>query len=559
MLPEGTGYRARTRFAKFFNLPELMTIFKEVADIKTSDQLHLPVPEAKFETVLVKPSEIQKEMVQSLSERAGKINAGQVDPSEDNMLCVTNDGRKIGLDQRLMNPMLPDDPGSKVNACVGNVLRIWEEGKADRLTQLLFCDLSTPKGDGQFNIYDDVKKKLLAAGVPESEVAFIHTADTEAKKKELFSKVRTGKVRILLGSTSKMGAGTNVQDRLVAVHHLDVGWKPSDMTQRNGRIIRQGNKNKTVHIFNYVTEGTFDSYMFQTLENKQRFISQIMTSKSPVRSCEDVDEQVLSYAEVKALCAGNPLIKEKTNLEVEVAKLKILKADYQSQRYRLEDRLLKDFPASIQYKQSEIADLRRDTETAKAHPQGKEFCGIEIRGMHFDDKLAAGERLLTACQEMPSGEAVTLGNYRGFGLDLQFDSFRNEYQAILRGETSHFVSLGTDARGNLTRIDNALDNLPERVEQAENALQALYQQRDAAQAELEKPFPQEEELAAKSARLAELDSLLNMDAHPEPEEDITEPEPGQKQKPSVLAELKAAVSERSPTQPKAHKKEAQER
>ena len=559
LAPEGTGYRARTRFAKFFNLPELMTIFKEVADIKTSDQLHLPVPEAKFETVLVKPSEIQKEMVQSLSERAGKINAGQVDPSEDNMLCVTNDGRKIGLDQRLMNPMLPDDPGSKVNACVGNVLRIWEEGKEDRLTQLLFCDLSTPKGDGQFNIYDDVKKKLLAAGVPESEVAFIHTADTEAKKKELFSKVRTGKVRILLGSTSKMGAGTNIQDRLVAVHHLDVGWKPSDMTQRNGRIIRQGNKNKTVHIFNYVTEGTFDSYMFQTLENKQRFISQIMTSKSPVRSCEDVDEQVLSYAEVKALCAGNPLIKEKTNLEVEVAKLKILKADYQSQRYRLEDRLLKDFPASIQYKQSEIAALRRDAETAKAHPQSKEFCGIEIRGMHFDDKLAAGERLLTACQEMPSAEAVALGSYRGFGLDLQFDSFRNEYQAILRGETSHFVSLGTDARGNLTRIDNALDNLPERVEQAENALQALYQQRDAAQAELEKPFPQEEELAVKSARLAELDSLLNMDAHPEPEEDITEPEVNRKQKPSVLAELKAAVSERSPTQPKAHKKEAQER
>ena len=558
LAPEGTGYRARTRFAKFFNLPELMTIFKEVADIKTSDQLHLPVPEAKFETVLVKPSEIQKEMVQSLSERAGKINAGQVDPSEDNMLCVTNDGRKIGLDQRLMNPMLPDDPGSKVNACVGNVLRIWEEGKADRLTQLLFCDLSTPKGDGQFNIYDDVKKKLLAAGVPESEVAFIHTADTEAKKKELFSKVRTGKVRILLGSTSKMGAGTNVQDRLVAVHHLDVGWKPSDMTQRNGRIIRQGNKNKTVHIFNYVTEGTFDSYMFQTLENKQRFISQIMTSKSPVRSCEDVDEQVLSYAEVKALCAGNPLIKEKTNLEVEVAKLKILKADYQSQRYRLEDRLLKDFPASIQYKQSEIAGLRRDTETAKAHPQGKEFCGIEIRGMHFDDKLAAGERLLAACQEMPSAEAVTLGSYRGFGLDLQFDSFRNEYQAILRGETSHFVSLGTDARGNLTRIDNALDNLPERVEQAENALQALYQQRDAAQAELEKPFPQEEELATKSARLAELDSMLNIDAHPEPEQDVAESESGQKRKSSVLAELKAAAAEK-PTSNKQHKKEAQER
>ena len=556
LAPEGTGYRARTRFAKFFNLPELMTIFKEVADIKTSDQLHLPVPEAKFETVLVKPSEIQKEMVQSLSERAGKINAGKVDPSEDNMLCVTNDGRKIGLDQRLMNPMLPDDPGSKVNACVGNVLRIWEEGKEQRLTQLLFCDLSTPKGDGQFNIYDDVKKKLLATGVPESEVAFIHTADTEAKKKELFSKVRTGKVRILLGSTSKMGAGTNVQDRLVAVHHLDVGWKPSDMTQRNGRIIRQGNRNKEVQVYNYVTEGTFDAYLYQTLENKQRFIGQIMTSKSPVRSCEDVDEQVLSYAEVKALCAGNPLIKEKMNLDVEVAKLKVLKADHQSQRYRLEDRLLKDFPASIQYKQSEIAAVRRDAETAKNHPQGKEFCGIEIRGMHFDDKLAAGERLLAACQEMPSAEAVTLGSYRGFGLDLQFDSFRNEYQAILRGETSHFVSLGTDARGNLTRIDNALDNLPERVEQAENALQALYQQRDAAQVELEKPFPQEEELAAKSARLAELDALLNMDAHPEPEQDVAES--GQKQKSSVLAELKAAAAEK-PISNKQHKKEAQER
>ena len=402
LAPEGTGYRARTRFAKFFNLPELMTMFKEVADIKTSDQLHLPVPEAKFETVLVKPSEIQKEMVQSLSERAGKINAGIVDASEDNMLCVTNDGRKIGLDQRLMNPLLPDDPNSKLNACVRNVLRIWEEGKEERLTQLLFCDLSTPKGDGQFNVYDDVKKKLLAVGVPETEVAFIHTADTEAKKKELFSKVRTGQVRILLGSTAKMGAGTNVQDRLVAVHHLDVGWKPSDMTQRNGRIIRQGNRNKTVQIYNYVTEGTFDAYLFQTLENKQRFIGQIMTSKSPVRSCEDVDEQVLSYAEVKALCAGNPLIKEKMNLDVEVAKLKVLKADHQSQKYRLEDKLLKEFPASIQCQKAEIAALQQDAKTAEANPQVKDgFCGMSIKGMHFDDKLAAGERLLLACKELP--------------------------------------------------------------------------------------------------------------------------------------------------------------
>ena len=562
LAPEGTGYRARTRFAKFFNLPELMTMFKEVADIKTSDQLHLPVPEAKFETVLVKPSEIQKEMVQSLSERAGKINAGIVDASEDNMLCVTNDGRKIGLDQRLMNPLLPDDPNSKLNACVRNVLRIWEEGKEERLTQLLFCDLSTPKGDGQFNVYDDVKKKLLAVGVPETEVAFIHTADTEAKKKELFSKVRTGQVRILLGSTAKMGAGTNVQDRLVAVHHLDVGWKPSDMTQRNGRIIRQGNRNKTVQIYNYVTEGTFDAYLFQTLENKQRFIGQIMTSKSPVRSCEDVDEQVLSYAEVKALCAGNPLIKEKMNLDVEVAKLKVLKADHQSQKYRLEDKLLKEFPASIQRQKVEIVALQQDAKTAEANPQVKDgFCGMTVKGMHFEDKLAAGERLLLACKEMPTAETVTLGSYRGFGLDLRFDTFRNEYQAVLRGASSHFVPLGTDARGNLTRLDNVLDSFPDRIARAENQLQTLYQQRDAAQVEVEKPFPKEAELAEKSARLAELDTLLNMESRPEPEQDMSEAELDERSeghRPSVLAGLKAAAAEK-PARDKPQKKEEPER
>ena len=556
LAPEGTGYRARTRFAKFFNLPELMTMFKEVADIKTSDQLHLPVPEAKFETVLVKPSEIQKEMVQSLSERAGKINAGMVDASEDNMLCVTNDGRKIGLDQRLMNPLLPDDPNSKLNACVRNVLRIWEEGKSDKLTQLLFCDLSTPKGDGQFNVYDDVKKKLLAAGVPETEVAFIHTADTEAKKKELFSKVRTGQVRILLGSTAKMGAGTNVQDRLVAVHHLDVGWKPSDMTQRNGRIIRQGNRNKTVQIYNYVTEGTFDAYLWQTLENKQRFIGQIMTSKSPVRSCEDVDEQVLSYAEVKALCAGNPLIKEKMNLDVEVAKLKVLKADHQSQKYRLEDKLLKEFPASIQCQKAEIAALQQDAKVAEDNPQVKDgFCGMTVKGMHFEDKLVAGERLLLACKEMPTAETVTLGSYRGFGFDLRFDTFRNEYQAVLRGASSHFVPLGTDARGNLTRLDNALDNFPDRIARAENQLQTLYQQRDAAQVEVEKPFPKEAELAEKSARLAELDTLLNMEGRPESEREKPEVEQGER-RPSVLAGLKVAAAEKSAPN-KQHKKEAE--
>ena len=556
LAPEGTGYRARTRFAKFFNLPELMTMFKEVADIKTSDQLHLPVPEAKFETVLVKPSEIQKEMVQSLSERAGKINAGMVDPSEDNMLKITSDGRKIGLDQRLMNPLLPDDPNSKLNACVRNVLRIWEEGKEERLTQLLFCDLSTPKGDGQFNVYDDVKKKLLAVGVPESEVAFIHTADTEAKKKELFSKVRTGQVRILLGSTAKMGAGTNVQDRLVAVHHLDVGWKPSDMTQRNGRIIRQGNRNKTVQIYNYVTEGTFDAYLFQTLENKQRFIGQIMTSKSPVRSCEDVDEQVLSYAEVKALCAGNPLIKEKMNLDVEVAKLKVLKADHQSQKYRLEDKLLKEFPASIQRQKVEIAALQQDAKVVESNPQVKDgFCGMTVKGMHFEDKLAAGERLLLACKEMPTAETVTLGSYRGFGLDLRFDTFRNEYQAVLRGATSHFVPLGTDARGNLTRLDNALDSFSDRIARAENQLQTLYQQRDAAQQEVQKPFPKEAELAKKSARLAELDTLLNMESRPEPEREEPETEQSER-RPSVLAGLKTAAAEKS-TPNKQHKKEAE--
>ena len=360
LAPEGTGYRARTRFAKFFNLPELMSMFKEVADIKTSDQLHLPVPEAKFETVVAKPSEIQKEMVQELSKRAAEIHSGAVDASVDNMLCVTNDGRKIGLDVHLMNPMLPDDPNSKLNVCVQNVLKIWEEGKDQKLTQLLFCDLSTPKNDGNFNVYDDIRKKLVAAGVPENEIEFIHNADTEAKKAALFSKVRSGDVRVLLGSTAKMGAGTNVQSRLVAVHHLDVGWKPSDMTQRNGRIIRQGNMNKEVKVFNYVTEGTFDSYLFQTLENKQRFISQIMTSKSPVRSCEDVDEQALSYAEIKALCAGNPLIKEKMDLDVQVAKLKVLKADHQSQKFRLQDKLLTKFPADIQETNAHIAGLKAD-------------------------------------------------------------------------------------------------------------------------------------------------------------------------------------------------------
>ena len=550
LAPEGTGYRARTRFAKFFNLPELMSMFKEVADIKTSDQLHLPVPEAKFETVVAKPSEIQKEMVQELSKRAAEIHSGAVDASVDNMLCVTNDGRKIGLDVRLMNPMLPDDPNSKLNVCVQNVLKIWEEGKDQKLTQLLFCDLSTPKNDGNFNVYDDIRKKLVAAGVPENEIEFIHNADTEAKKAALFSKVRSGDVRVLLGSTAKMGAGTNVQSRLVAVHHLDVGWKPSDMTQRNGRIIRQGNMNKEVKVFNYVTEGTFDSYLFQTLENKQRFISQIMTSKSPVRSCEDVDEQALSYAEIKALCAGNPLIKEKMDLDVQVAKLKVLKADHQSQKFRLQDKLLTKFPADIQETNAHIAGLKADAQLADAHPQGKEeFCGMTIKGVTYDEKKTAGERLVLACSELPNAEEKVIGSYRGFELSLRFDAFRTEYQALLKGQRKYTVPLGNDPLGNITRLDNALNNFPERINSAENELATLHQQQAAAQIEVEKPFPQEEELAEKSARLAELNAQLDVDekSH-EPEQDEEEQE-NVSRRPSVLAALEEKSDKPEPVKP----------
>ena len=535
LAPEGTGYRARTRFAKFFNLPELMNMFKEVADIKTSDQLHLPVPDAKFETVVVQPSDYQQDMVADLSERAAAVHSGMVDPSEDNMLKITGDGRKLGLDQRLINPLLPDDPESKLNACVQNVLRIWEEGKADRLTQLLFCDLSTPKNDGTFNVYDDIKAKLIATGVPEKEIAFIHDADSEAKKKELFAKVRTGQVRVLMGSTQKMGAGTNCQDRLVALHHLDVGWRPSDMTQRNGRIIRQGNQNKEVQIYQYVTEGTFDAYLYQTLENKQKFISQIMTSKSPVRSCDDVDEQALSYAEIKALCAGNPLIKEKMDLDIDVARLKVLKADHQSQQYRMEDKLLKYFPAEIERQTGYIRGFEADIQTVTTHPQIVEgFCGMEILGKHYMEKEDAGEMILAACKEMKATEPIPLGSYRGFQMELSFDSFRHDFDITLKGAVSHRVSLGTDARGNIIRLDNALSSIPEKLEKAHEQLTNLQNQQEATRAELGKPFPQEAELAEKSARLAELDAALNMeDSMPEREE------AEQADKPSVLADLKA--------------------
>ena len=553
LAPEGTGYRARTRFAKFFNLPELMAMFKEAADIKTSDQLNLPVPQAKFETVVVKPSEIQQDMVQALSERAAEVHSGSVDPSVDNMLKITSDGRKIGLDQRLMNSALPDDPNSKLNACVNNVLRIWNDTKEQKLTQLIFCDMSTPKGDGSFNVYDDIRSKLLNAGVPEQEIEFIHNADTENKKAELFSKVRSGQVRVLLGSTAKMGAGTNVQTLLVAVHHLDVGWRPSDMTQRNGRIIRQGNQNKQVYVYNYVTESTFDAYLYQTLENKQKFISQIMTSKSPMRSCDDIDEQALSYAEIKALCAGDPRIREKMDLDVQVAKLKVLRGDFQNQKYRLEDKLLKTFPEEIQKQKTRIAALQQDSQIAATHPQDKEnFCGMTIKGMVYDDKKAAGERLLLARQEMPNADMMLLGTYRGFELNIRFDSFKNEHQAVLRAELSYPVSLGDDARGNITRLDNAIDNFADRIADAENALQNLEQQKQAAEVEVAKPFAQEEELAEKSARLAELNALLNIDrdrssSQDTPEESKETEAPATR--PSVLAALGEKTNQPEPVKP----------
>ena len=553
LAPEGTGYRARTRFAKFFNLPELMAMFKEAADIKTSDQLHLPVPDAKFETVVVKPSEIQQDMVQALSERAAEVHSGSVDPSVDNMLKITSDGRKIGLDQRLMNSALPDDPNSKLNACVNNVLRIWNDTKEQKLTQLIFCDMSTPKGDGSFNVYDDIRTKLLNAGVPEQEIEFIHNADTENKKAELFSKVRSGQVRVLLGSTAKMGAGTNVQTLLVAVHHLDVGWRPSDMTQRNGRIIRQGNQNKQVYVYNYVTESTFDAYLYQTLENKQKFISQIMTSKSPMRSCDDIDEQALSYAEIKALCAGDPRIREKMDLDVQVAKLKVLRGDFQNQKYRLEDKLLKTFPEKIQKQKTRIAALQQDSQIAAAHPQDKEnFCGMTIKGMVYDDKKAAGERLLLARQEMPNADMMLLGTYRGFELNIRFDSFKNEHQAVLRAELSYPVSLGDDARGNITRLDNAIDNFADRIADAENALQNLEQQKQAAEVEVAKPFAQEEELAEKSARLAELNALLNIDRDRSSSQDApeeTEETETPATRPSVLAALGEKTNQPEPVKP----------
>ena len=545
LAPEGTGYRARTRFAKFFNLPELMNLFKEVADIKTADQLNLPRPTAHYETVVVKPSAYQQEMVQALSERAAAVHSGAVDPSVDNMLRITSDGRKLGLDQRLMNPFLPDDPGSKVNACVQNIVRIWREGAAEKLTQLVFCDLSTPRGKAasekdaadadtlladetgseNFNVYDDIRAKLIAQGIPKEQIAFIHEANTEVRKKELFAKVRSGQVRVLMGSTAKMGAGTNVQDRLAASHDLDCPWRPGDLEQRAGRIVRQGNRNKDVYIYRYVTEATFDAYLWQTVVNKQKFISQIMTSKSPVRACDDVDETALSYAEIKALCAGDPRIREKMDLDVDVARLRLMKADHQSQQYRLEDQLLKVFPRQLEQDAQLLEGFAQDRETLAAHPEPEaEFCGLTIRGSLIEEKEAAGKAILAACKEAAQGNPVEFGAYRGLTMSIQFDSFANKFRLTLRGAVSHIMEVGSDARGNITRLTNLIQTLPDRMAKVQARLDATKQQMTAAKAELGKPFPQEEELKTKSARLAKLDAELNMDQRPVSREKSAEQE-----------------------------------
>ena len=578
LAPEGTGYRARTRFSKFFNLPELMNLFKEVADIKTADQLHLPTPEVECHNIVAQPTEQQQEMVKALSERASLVHSGTVDPSQDNMLKITSDGRKLGLDQRIINQALPDEPGTKVNQCVANIMQIWRDGEADKLTQLVFCDISTPQAapskkaakaldnptlhaleqavpleepEPVFTIYEDIRQKLIAQGMPADQIAFIHEANTEVRKKELFAKVRTGQVRVLLGSTAKMGAGTNVQDRLVALHDLDCPWRPGDLAQRKGRIERQGNQNPLVHVYRYVTEGTFDAYLWQTVENKQKFISQIMTSKSPVRSCDDVDETALSFAEIKALCAGDPRIKERMDLDVEVSKLKLMKADHQSKQYRLEDQLLKYFPEEIEKHKGFIQGFEADLETLVAHPHPEDgFAGMEIRGDVLTDKENAGAALLDACKEVKGSEPVQIGSYRGFTMSVEFSAWKQEYTLLLKGQMTHRASLGTDPRGNLTRIDNALSQMPQRLEATKAQLDNLYQQQAAAKEEVGKPFSYEDDLRVKSARLVELDTLLNLDGkgRSQPESVIAK-----SARPSVLDSLKRPVPPRSPEKkPKQH-------
>lgn len=513
LTPEGSGYRAKTRFAKFYNLPELMSMFKEVADIKTADMLKLPVPEAEYHNVSVEPSEMQKDMVASLAERAEKVRGGGVDASVDNMLKITNDGRKLALDQRMLNEMLPDFDGSKINACVENVFRIWEETKDKKSAQLVFCDLSTPKNDGTFSVYNDIRKKLIERGVPESEVRFIHEADTDMKKKELFQKVRKGEVRVLMGSTQKMGAGTNVQDRLIALHDVDCPWRPSDLEQRSGRIIRQGNSNPKVEIYRYVTKQTFDAYLYQLVEGKQKFASQIMTSKSPVRSAEDIDETALSYAEIKMLATGNPYIKEKMDLDIQVQKLKLLKSNFLSEKYSLEDKIIKYYPQRITSLENRIAGLEKDVETAKQHPKPMDdrFVGMEVQGAFYSEKADAGKAIIEACKQMTSPEAIPLGKYRGFDLELYFDSGKRTYCVTVKGETSRSVELGDDVHGNITRIDNGVERFIESLETAKSSLEDTKNQFETAQKEVAKPFVQEEELKVKLARLDELNILLNMD------------------------------------------------
>ncbi|MCR5552296.1 MAG: DEAD/DEAH box helicase family protein, partial [Oscillospiraceae bacterium] len=533
LAPEGTGYRARTRFAKFFNLPELMTFFREVADIKTADQLNLPTPEVEYHNVVAKPTEIQKEFVKTLSERATRVHNGAVDPKEDNMLKITSDGRKLGLDQRLLDPLLADEPGTKVNLCVDNILKYWREGEADKLTQLVFCDVSTPSGRSSHkdglpeeepaftNIYEDIRRKLIRVGMPAEQIAFIHDAENEKRKEELFSKMRSGEVRVLIGSTAKMGAGTNVQDKLIASHDLDCPWRPRDLTQRKGRIERQGNTNSKVHVCRYVTEGTFDAYLWQTIESKQKFISQIMTSKSPVRSCDDVDETVLSFAEIKALCAGDPRIKERMDLDVEVQKLRLMKADHNSKKYRIQDMLLRYYPAMIEGTEADIRGLTHDMQTLAAHPLPDDaFVGMTVRGDKLSDKKNAGAALISACQEMVSKEAVKIGSYRGFDILASYDTWERQYKLTLKGHAAHRLTLGADPVGNLVRMENALARMPERLETAKAELENYRKQQAEAAVEVEAAFPQEAELAEKSARLIELDTLLNLDGGAKTQEPV---------------------------------------
>ena len=530
--PEGNGYRLKTRFARFYNLPELMQMFREVADIQTADMLNLPVPEAEYRVVKVKPTELQEEMVEELGNRAERVRNNEVNPREDNMLKITNDGRKLALDQRLSNPLLPDDPGSKVNACVEEIYRHWEDGKEKKLTQLVFCDLSTPKTDGTFSVYNDIRDKLLARGIPPEEIAFIHDANTDVRKKELFSKVRRGAVRILMGSTFKMGAGTNVQDRIIASHDLDCPWRPRDLEQRAGRTIRQGNQNPKVEIIRYVTEGTFDAYLYQTIENKQKYISQIMTSKSPARSVEDIDEVALSYAEIKALATGNPHIKEKMDLDIQVSRLQLLKQSFLNQKYEMEDKVAKYFPEKIRQQELLIRQYEEDIQKVKAHtPTDREAFPVMQIGDHvYTEKKEAGQAIIEACKAMKSPEPVPLGTYRGLSMELSYSSVSQEFVIALHGKGTYKVPLGTDIYGNITRLDNKMNELPDNLSRCREQLETAKSQLETAKAEAQKEFPQEKELAEKVARLGELNVLLDMDKkdrvvmEEEPETEEIEPE-----------------------------------